>query len=334
MRRSRDALEEGRDEPKWRTIPESVLRPGRPLSPQRRAELWRLVSRHPQVVTRAGAGIKSARALKGHFDYISRGGILPLLDREGMHLKGRPALEEMAKDWASADAADSRRRPNAVLARPLIVTAPPGSPPRAVFSAAYGFAAAHDGLRHDFVLALHTDRSHPHAHIVFRALGDDGVRLIWDPPDLEMNRRRFAQALRDQGLEVDASSRLSRGLVGRNPPQRYWRALEQYWEGYAPPPRAFERTRREALDLAEGRKTPDGREIAVVRTQARVREAFERLAADLDRSPETDDRALAQGLRRFVNDMPAPVTDRVRMARDIRQRARDQNLSRERERSR
>jgi hypothetical protein len=59
--------------------------------------------------------------------------------------------------------------------------------------------------RHRYALALHTDKPHPHVHVVVRAKTEDGVYLNIRKPMLRKWRQEFARLLRTQGVAAKAT---------------------------------------------------------------------------------------------------------------------------------
>jgi hypothetical protein len=99
---------------------------------------------------------------------------------------------------------------------------PRGTPPQAVLAAAQSFARENFALSHRYAMVLHdpaTDPKHektesgknPHVHLVVKAVGENGERLYIRKDTLQAWRKQFAQALRDQGIEANATPAAIRG---------------------------------------------------------------------------------------------------------------------------
>jgi len=97
----------------------------------------------------------------------------------------------------------------------MLVSAPAGSDPEAVENAARAFAAETFGANWDYVMARHDDTSNPHVHIVAETRGMDGARFTVEPSDIQPLRERFAEACRDEGLDLTATPRAVRAVVDR-----------------------------------------------------------------------------------------------------------------------
>ncbi|MFC0341986.1 relaxase/mobilization nuclease domain-containing protein, partial [Paracoccus niistensis] len=72
-----------------------------------------------------------------------------------------------------------------------------------------------------YVAALHTDRAHPHVHIVLNNRGLHGDSWFYIARDhvfcLDMMKERLVGIAADMGVELDASSRLERGILTYGP---------------------------------------------------------------------------------------------------------------------
>lgn len=311
----------GHDEVPPPRFAETLLAAPLPLKAVQRSALRRLLDGAPEAVTVAGKGIRTARALRQQLGYIGRHGDLPLWDEAGLKRQGRADVADLARDWLEVDRLDSLRRAGGVFARSLTLTAPPGSDPLAVR------LAVADHLRtnyepFDHVYAFHTDRPHPHAHVIFRTLGRDGRRLLWNPEELQLDRARFARALRDHGVESQATLRRLRQLPGKTPPRRLWWAAHRLadQEPDAVNLRRAQVFEANAMALAE----PDflaPREGRVAQAHRRTTAELGALAARLAQSPAVEDRDLGAALERHLHELekrPAPTTERAALAEKLR----------------
>lgn len=312
------------DQPGWdddlppMRFAESLLKAPLPLREPDRRHIRRLLSGAPEAVTLAAKALRSTKAVRTHLGYVSRYGRLPLWDNDGLKLLGAADIRELAQDWEAFDRLDSLRRGGGVLARPMTLAAPPGSDPLQVRRAVQAYLSRHFGGAYDYVYAFHTDRPHPHAHVLFRTLGADGTRLIWNRPDLQRGRARFASALREQGIEVQATSRALRGLAGRNPSRKLWRAADALKDAGPDALRTFRNDALEAVQLALNPAASEGeRERRVAQGHRRAQSDLRRLAAALKMSPALEDRRLAQEVFDYVQRLPEPVTARVRLAQRL-----------------
>jgi hypothetical protein len=57
------------------------------------------------------------------------------------------------------------------------VCLPAGTPPNKLLAPVRTFALQEFAPRHRYALALHTDETNPHVHVVVKAVSEEGVRL-------------------------------------------------------------------------------------------------------------------------------------------------------------
>ena len=148
--------------------------------------------------------------------YIARDGEVPLERAHGEIVEGdREAIDAVAEEWALAFRDHGGRARNSVH---MLVSAPAGSDRGAVENAAREFAADIFGANWDYVLARHDDTPNPHVHIVAETRGMDGERFTIEPTDIQPLRERFADACREEGLDLTATPRAVRVVVDRGEP--------------------------------------------------------------------------------------------------------------------
>jgi type IV secretory pathway VirD2 relaxase len=252
-------------------------------------------------------------------DYIGRNGALEVEDRDGAILAGRAAVRELADDWSAFALADPRRRANTPISLSVVLSMPAGTDPAIVRDAARAFAREAFADRFDYAFALHTDEDHPHVHIAVRALGDNGERLNPKKADLEDWRQMFAQALRDRGVEAEATPRRARGITRKAERMPLRKIRERHDAGQGEPARVQRAAYREAAGAAFGGQgaQPPWRPGCWER-QARVRGLYLAQAQLLARSGDPADRALGAEVEAFVRSMPQPDTRRLALARELR----------------
>lgn len=266
---------------------------------------------------------KDAGTLHAHLDYISRNGALELEDRDGSILDGRGDVKALADDWSVLALADSRRRTNTPFSVSVMLSMPAGTDAVKVRDAARAFAHETFADRFDYVFALHTDASHPHVHLAIRALGDYGERLNPRKANLEAWRQLFAQALRDRGVEAEATPRRARGVTRKAERGPLRRMRERHEAGRGEPARVRRAAYLEAAKVAFGGHTAQTLwETRLVARQGQVRALYLAQAQLLRRSPNEADRALGEKVEAFVRAMPVPDSQRLALARELRAAAR------------
>lgn len=209
-----------------------------------------------QVVATVTGRMLAGPQLHAHLRYVSRNGELPLESAQGLRIEGAEALKELADDWAWGAATDSHRMSTMPISRSLVLSMAPDVEGEKLEAAARTFASKTLGETFDYAFVRHADSPNPHVHLVVRALGADGERFTPMKRDLWLWRETFAAALRDQGVEAEASSRHSRGVDTKSEPSRLRHARLKYERGDGPMPQvtrnSLQRARLEAaLDAWE-----------------------------------------------------------------------------------
>jgi type IV secretory pathway VirD2 relaxase len=303
-----------------RRTPRTILSPhGSGAGDDARARLARVAARAPEVMVKVTGRTRDPRHLRAHLDYISRNGELEMEDRDGALITGRVAVRELADDWSGVALADSRRRASTPFSLSVMLSMPAGTDPAAVRDAARAFAHEVFADRFDYVFALHTDADHPHVHIAVRALGDHGERINPKKADLEAWRQVFAQALRERGVEAEATPRRARGVTRKAERGPLRRMRERQEAGKGEPAQIRRSAYREAAKAAfqgEAARTPW--ESKMTERQAQVRGLYLAQAQVLQRSVDPADQTLGAKVEEFVRSMPQPDSQRLALARELR----------------
>jgi len=301
-----------------RRRPETVLRAG-PAGGDVRVRLTRLVARTPEVMVKVAGRTKNAAHLRAHLDYITRKGRLQAEDRDGAIFSGRDDIHELAEDWSALALADRQRHANAPFSRSIILSMPAGTDAAVVHDAARAFGHVMFADRFDYVFVLHTDTPRPHIHLSVCARGDRGERLNPRPADLLAWRQAFAEALRDRGVAAEATLRWVRGVTRKAEPMSLRKIRDLHEAGNGPMARVRQDAYREAAKAAFGRdETPRPWETELLSRQTRVRGLLMAQARLLQGSRDEADRALGVKVEHFVRDLPAPDTQRLALARELR----------------
>lgn len=317
--------------------PRSVLRPAAG-GDSVRARLARVAARAPEVMVKVTGRTRDGAHLRAHLDYISRNGRLELEGPDGAMIAGRSDIGDLADEWWGAALTNTARRKDSPVSHSVILSMPAGTNEIALRDAARSFAADMFAGRHDYVFTLHTDTPRPHVHLSICSRGHAGERLNPKKADLELWRQSFAQALRDHGVEAEATPRRARGVTrkGERAPLRKIRDRHEAGKGQMAQVRrsAF----REAAGAAfQGRTERTPWEQRIVERQQRVRALYFAQAQLLSRSADPADRTLGAKVEAFVRGMPQPDTQRLALARELRaanQAARGRDPASGRERSR
>lgn len=320
----------------FRTIPgfEDVWRP--PVRPRRRrpeeilsasghasavrARLQRIVRRAPEVMVKVTGRTRDPAHLAAHLSYITRNGELAAEDRDGCAIEGRQEVAETARDWSAAALMDSRRRTSSPFSVSLILSMPAGTDPLMLRDAARAFAFDAFGERHDYVLALHTDTPHPHVHLTVRALAEDGTRLNPKKADLAAWRQDLARALRDRGVDAEATPRRVRGITRKAERSAIRRLRERHEQGRGRIGRVAGEKLRDAARLAfGGQASASAWDRCIAEGQLRIRRLYLAQAKLLQSSQDAADRALGAEVETFVRSLRPPDTERLALARALRE---------------
>jgi type IV secretory pathway VirD2 relaxase len=289
-----------------------------------RSKAERVAGGAPEVMVKVTGFGKGAAHVKAHLDYISRNGKLEIENDRGEVFSGKDEIKEIFNDWKQ-DFGDSKRRKNQRDTMHLIVSMPEGTDPKAVKDAARAFTRTAFGANHEYVFALHTDEPHPHVHVTVKTLGFNGRRLHVGKDTAQEWREQFAQAMRDQGFDAEATPRQSRGVVKKSVKQVI-RHIERGDKTHKPRVSKVRAAKvKEIADelLAEvnGRPAkPRPWEGKIRAAQAAIRAAWLAAAVKLDRSHSPDDQSLGERIKGFVAAMPAVDTERHEIQRMLMER--------------
>lgn len=298
--------------------PGPVLRAA-PASDAVRARLSRIVRRVPEVMVKVTGRTRDARHLAAHLTYITRNGRLEAEGRDGWPIAGRAAVDDLALDWAAVCLNDPRRRSNSPMSVALILSMPAGTDPLRLRDAARAFAAETFEDRFDYLFILHTDVGHPHVHLTVRALGETGERLSPKKADLEAWRQGFAQALRDHGVEAEATPRRTRGVTRKAERGPVRRMRERAAQGRGAVPDVRRLAYQDAAQAAFGDDTQARAwEQRTAAKQAQVRALYLAQVRLLQTSTLDSDRRLGQEVETFVRGLAPPDSQRLALARELR----------------
>ena len=279
-------------------IARPVLRPpGRAGDAAAYAQLARIIRRAPEVMVKITGATRDGGHLHAHLDYISRNGRLVLEGPDGEQLEVRGEMRALASAWAMEAKLESGGRRDRPLSRSIILSMPRGTDVIRLHDAARAFAKEAFGERFPYVFVLHDEGGHPHVHLTVRTLGSDGTRLNPRKADLEVWRQRFAQALRDRGVEAEASPRRARGVLRKAERTPVRKMRERYLDGKgrSPPVLLAAYKTEPALAHASPPWITKQRE-----RQAQIRRALAAEAVALSLADRSKDRAMGVALAEHV----------------------------------
>lgn len=288
-----------------------------PLSSSSKARLQRIVGKAPEVMVKVTSRVRGGPGkLKVHLDYITRNGRVRGETQDGEQVIDRASLRALHDDWLLANTAEQRGRPspNATQSVSLILSMPPSTSPDRVEAAARTWARDTLGGKYDYLMARHDDTAHPHVHVTVRAVGYDGKRLAPGPDDLQAWRERFARELRRLGVEAEASPRQARGVV-RKLPKAPVLGMEQ--RGVEPRVHRQEHAGAERVARNPELSQPRDWSRDIQNRQDSIRRAYLGHADELT-GGDASDQQLARDIRRFVADMPVPLTRQQALSTELR----------------
>lgn len=266
----------------------------------------------PEVMVRITGRQHGAGHVLANFSYISRLGQgsdkeLALHTSEGDVLRDGRDMQELAQDWHEWEMGGGARRAGATSIS-MILSMPTGTDPEKLQDAALAFAREEFANR-SWVASLHVDRDHPHVHLTFARRDLDGRRFHPDRDDLFRYRQRFAQKLRDRGIEANATPARARGIDPTHEPIAARKVREK---GEVP---RIDRSRAERVQRLREQGLPDPAQTALAKRQAIVRATYERSIAELTASPSMVNKIVAQSIGQLVAAMPVPEPNSVRAVR-------------------
>lgn len=292
-------------------------------------QIRRTVQRVPEVVVKVlPRGSNDLKAAGRHLDYISRYGNLELETDDGERLQGRVG-KALLEDWdldidearRQADlAATSGRRPPKLIYK-FMFSMPAGTPPDRVLTAVRNFAREEFWGQHRYVFVLHTDEDHPHVHLVLKAMSEQGVRLNIQKAILRDWRAEFARNLRLLDVAANATERAVRGESQKARKDGIYRARVRGESTYI-------RRQVEAVvsELLKGHIRVEAGKRTLTETRKGVVRGWLSVARHL---AENGQHALANNVRRFVDQLPPARTEREWLAHELHEHARPDVRKRE-----
>jgi Relaxase/Mobilisation nuclease domain len=267
-------------------------------------------------------GSSSVAGVGGHVGYIGRQGAVELETDEGEILQGQEVGNTLLENW-NLDLIQQRGKINLTPNKPkqpprlvykLIFSMPAGTPPEKVQAAVRNFAREEFALKHSYVMALHTDEPHPHVHLVLKATNDDGKRLYLRKATLRQWREGFAHHLRVLGVAANATPRYVRGEITPQKPDGIYRARARvestHWQ---------KRVNAVARELVQGKLQVESGKAKLIRTRQGVRRGWQAVSDELTRQGHPE---IAAQVRRYVEQMPKPLTEKEYLVTKLLEHAR------------
>jgi hypothetical protein len=289
----------------------------------------RVAKRAPQVVVKITSRIHGAASTLGAFTYVGRLGMkdkepVELLTSEKEILTDATDMMKLAREWQTWELSDDARRKGAT-AIAMVFSMPPGTDPDKVRDAVIALAET-DMANRRWVLALHTDEAHPHVHLIIAGRDNDGRRFNPNRQFLQNARERFAELLRDRGIDADATMRVTRGY----PPKHDVTPVVKIRERGETPNADQVKTEAVRGDTERGRAhlsdREKGRTITAINF-AQVQAVYTRAIAELETHGGVEELERAKSLRAFVETMPVPRDARAEILEQLRKDAAQTKVS-------
>lgn len=272
----------------------------------------RTARRAPEVVVRITGRQHGGGHVLANFSYISRLGHgedvqVPLYTSDGDVLRDGQDMRILAQDWQEWEVGGDDRRKGATSIS-MVLSMPAATDPEALKASALDFAREEFANR-SWVAALHVDRDHPHVHLTIARRDHDGRRFHPNRDDLFRYRQRFAQKLRDRGIEANATPARARGI---DPTHEPIAAKKMREKGQVP---RIDKSRAERAQRFRDRGIPDPVKQVLADRHATVLQTYAKSIMELSSSPSLSDQVTAQTLSKFVETMPDPESNSERAAR-------------------
>ncbi len=292
-----------------------------------RAFLERFTRSAPPVVFKVMSRLKSSGDVLGAFTYIGHIGDKELEPTgietsDGEVLTDARDMQKLAREWQEHEEAGADRR-KGTTAFSTAFSMPPGTDPEAVLGAVRAIADL-DLANRRWALALHTNASQPHVHVIFAGRDNSGRRFHPDRDFLAFMRERFAEELRERGIEADATMRKTRGIPTISERTAVVKIREAYEKGERARGSKADDGKRAMLAgrAADNGMTLEGRHSA--RSKAAViqdatKRLYGRAVDELRASGGCDEVALAHSIERLVEAMPEVKDARTDMKARLRE---------------
>ena len=291
-----------------------------------RAKAEKFAAGRPEIVMKFDkTSVKSAHHLQESGRYISRNGKLECEDDEGQVLAGTEAIDERMKSWVEDEELYQQTgagRPSDRLARRFIVSTPPGTDPEALKKAVREFAEAEfKSQGFEYIWTIHTDKAHPHAHVLIKNRAADGKRLHYSNRELRAMRERFCVIAETYGIDLNATSRAVRGKTRRDKP------IERVYQEKRGSIHSYEDFRIEELKkfLDEGRDPVAEEHELMKRCRMTRKEIYVNATAyiqELQASGKEADLTLAKAIYQKIKDLPPVESAQERHLRKIKEKIR------------
>lgn len=298
-------------------------------------QLSRTAKKTAEVMVKISGGGRNMKDIMAHINYISRDGNVEIEDEKKEIYQGVEAFNDLFDVWAQGKVGIPGEGGTRKEAFNIILSMPPGTNRQSVQNAAREFAKGLFG-NHQYVFAAHDDEKHPHVHLAVKAVGRDGIRLNPRKGDLQFWREQFAEKLREQGIEANATPRRARGIVQKAEKQAILHINAEFTQGLRENPAWVTRERRRdaMAEVYAGKKCINPAQDKIKANRKDTQKTYGRIARTLAVG-DAGDRQIALDIVRLVRTMP-PVASKhealVQYLRDTRGKSQEKELKRRKSR--
>lgn len=192
------------------------------VAPSRQAQMTRAARGHSPAVFKAirKGGCHTGAQLRNQLAYLCNKstGILDALGTyDGRRVLTAAEIRDVAERFE--ERWEAGRHLKLGHTSHLLMSFPIGTKPEHVASVARGICERFfqgEGAHFDYLVAIHTDRAHPHAHIVLNRQSPDGERFFLRSGhrfSYELFREAMVEHGERYGLRLEATRRLDRGVT-------------------------------------------------------------------------------------------------------------------------
>lgn len=263
----------------------------------------RIANNVPEVMVKITGSDHSAKMLKAHIDYISRNGEVPLITEQQENIHERIPKKELQERWGY-DLTEGGK--NTYAESYHIVFSMPPNTPRIEFRQATEKTINELFFGHQYYYAEHQDTEHPHLHVVVKALDINGKRLSTKKADLHRWRMHYARTLREYGIQAEASKRAQRAKILKGDKSKLYQLKKRGQE----PILNQEQKVKQWEKAKSGIDYQDSIAIKKARkTRYAVINLYNSMIKELDKSTSSDDKQLAEDLRKYLKSMKAQTPE-------------------------
>ncbi|MEH8108862.1 relaxase/mobilization nuclease domain-containing protein [Gallibacterium anatis] len=154
------------------------------------------------VLCKITGGARDKKAMRDHFDYISRNGDIEIFDRYSNSIPRQQATDDLndsvrrVKWKLTNDGNEARKSYQIVFSRS-------GKTDPEILKKVVSETILKEFPDTEFFFALHNDTANTHVHVVLSRVNDRRKKIEIDKKKLNLLKKRFAEMQKNNGLEVE-----------------------------------------------------------------------------------------------------------------------------------